>query len=73
MLKPYLEAKRDQSFPDPSKFKNEDEFLYAAKVTSVFTKTVAEILLWIEEKEQAIAFYEAKKEGKENNKFDIGG
>jgi len=48
-LKPLLEAKRDQSFPDPSKFKTEDKFLYAAKVASVFKKVVAEIIGYVEQ------------------------
>jgi hypothetical protein len=48
VLKPYLEAKRDQSFPDPSAFKEEKDFLYAAKVASVFKKVCAEIIGYIE-------------------------
>ena len=75
VFKPFLEAKLNQSFPDPSKFTKDEEFLYAAKVASVFKKVIAEILQWIQEKEEAVEFYEAKKSGEvsDMSKFELGG
>ncbi|HEX9504122.1 MAG TPA: hypothetical protein VF974_07475 [Patescibacteria group bacterium] len=72
VFKPFLIAKRDQSFPDPVSFTKDEEFVYAAKVASVFKKVCAEILLWVEQqKEQSLAL-EAKKKGKGVDPFNIG-
>jgi len=74
VFKPYLQDKLNQTFPDPSKFTKDEEFLYAAKVASVFKKVVAEILMWVDEKEQAADFFEKKEKGEVAvNKFEIGG
>jgi len=44
VYKRLLEERRDQSFPDPSAFKNEKEFLHAATTASLFKKVIAELL-----------------------------
>lgn len=64
--------KLNQSFPDPSEFKNEGEFTYAAKVSAIFKKTVAEILQWFETQQRASEYLEKKKKGDIDNNFDIG-
>lgn len=69
-LKPWLEVKLNQSFPDPSQFKDEQEFLYAAKVSAVFKKVTAEILMYVEQQVQAHNEIHKKKFTK--NKYKIG-
>ena len=73
VFRPWLEVKLNQSFPDPAKFTKEEEFVYAAKVTSVFKKVVAEILGWADQEVATAKALEAKKEGKVVDKFKIGG
>ena len=70
---PYLTDKLNQSFPDPSKFTKEEEFVYAAKVTSVFKKVIAEILGWVDQKVQEAKYLEKKEKGEIKEKFEIGG
>ncbi len=72
-MRPYLLDKLNQSFPDPSKFVKEEEFVYAAKVTSVFKKVVAEFLGWIDQQITTAKYLSDKKEGKVVEKFNIGG
>ena len=72
VFKPYLMDKLNQSFPDPSKFTKEEEFLYAAKVTSVFKKVIAEILGWVDQQIDTAKFLEKKKNGEVDDKFRIG-
>lgn len=64
--------KLNQSFPDPSKFTKEEEFVYAAKMASIFKKVIAELLGWVESEITAAKAYEAKKEGKVSDSFKIG-
>ena len=71
-LKPWLEAKLNQSFPDPSTFTKEEEFVYAAKVASVFKKVVAEILMWVDGNIQQAKVLEAKRKHGTKETFDIG-
>lgn len=64
--------KLNQSFPDPSQFKNRDEWEYAAMTASVFKKVIAELINWTENmKNQAIAL-QKKEKGGEENPFEIG-
>lgn len=72
VFKPFLIAKRDQSFPDPSQFTKEEEFVYAAKVSSVFKKVCAEILLWIDSAITEAQTLEAKRKGVTKDSFEIG-
>ena len=65
-------AKLQESFPDPSDFKKEEEFIYAAKVTSVFKKVVAEILGWVEQRIEEAKHLEQKKKGELKDAFEIG-
>lgn len=72
MLKPYLEDRRSKSFPDPTEFKSEEEFSYAAKTASVFKKVVQELLHYLEiEVPDRVKALEAKKKGEVKN-FGIG-
>lgn len=68
-----LLAKLQESFPDPAKFTKEEEFLYAAKVTSVFKKVVAEILQWVEAKTEEAKYLQKKEKGELKDNFQIGG
>jgi len=63
--------KLNQSFPDPSKFKQEKEFNYAAMTASVYKKVIAELLMWIDSKSDEVKHYERKLEG-ETSTFNIG-
>jgi hypothetical protein len=76
IFKPYLIAKRDQSFPDPTQFTAapdpKEAFLYAATVTSVFKKVCAEILVWVEQQIEQAKALEDKKKGKGLEPFEIG-
>ena len=65
--------KLNQSFPDPAKFTKEDEFLYAAKVTSVFKKVIAELLDWVNAKIEEAKALEKKEKGEVTDLFEIGG
>jgi hypothetical protein len=69
---PYLMDKLNQSFPDPSKFTKEEEFLYAAKVTSVFKKVIAELLQFVDQKVEEGKFLEDKKKSKKKDEWEIG-
>jgi LPS O-antigen subunit length determinant protein (WzzB/FepE family) len=70
---PFLVNKLNQSFPDPSEFKKEDEFTYAAKTASVFKKVIAELLQWVDNKVEEAKFYEKKEKGEIKDTFNIGG
>lgn len=72
MLKPFLEAKLNQSFPDPAQFKLEKEFNYAAKTASVFKKVVAEILMFVENEKKTLDALNKKKYGKKDTSYQIG-
>ena len=72
MLKPYLEERQTKSYPDPTEFKSEKEFLYAAELASVFKKVIAELLHYLEvEVPDRVKSLEAKKKG-EVKDFGIG-
>ena len=74
VLKPYLVEKLNQSFPDPSQFKKEEEFAYAAKVTSVYKKVIVELLQWIEMQVEQAKHLEKKERGElPEDAFRIGG
>lgn len=73
MLKPFLMDKLNQSFPDPAKFTKEEEFIYAAKVASVFKKVVAEILGWVDQQIDTAKHLEKKERGEITEQFGIGG
>ena len=72
VMRPWLWERLNQSFPDPSKFTKEDEFVYAAKVASVFKKVVAEILGWVEQQQEIAKMLRNKSEGKIKDAFEIG-
>lgn len=76
VFKPYLIAKRDQSFPDPTQFTSspdpKEAFIYAATVASVFKKVCAELLLWIDQQVEQAKVLEEKKKGKGRDSFEIG-
>lgn len=63
VFRPFLEAKMRESFPDPSKFTSEKEFLYAAMTASVFKKVIAELLGWVDMKLDEGTFLEKKAKG----------
>lgn len=69
MLKPFLQEKLNQSFPDPSQFTKEEEFTYAAKTASVFKKVVAEILMWVEGHEANAEHLQKKQNGEITSSF----
>ncbi len=72
VLKPYLLNKLNQSFPDPSQFTKEEEFVYAAKVASVFKKVVAELLMFIDQKNDEADYLKKKELGEIKDNFAIG-
>ena len=69
---PFLEAKLNQSFPDPSQFTSDEDFLYAAKTSAVYKKVIAELLMWVESNGNQADFLEKKSKGELENKFAIG-
>lgn len=72
VLRPFLETKLNQSFPDPTEFQDDDGFLYAAKTASIFKKVVAEILNWVEGHEIRLAALQKKLDGDSEEEFSIG-
>lgn len=64
--------KLNQAFPDPSAFKKEEEFLYAAKTSSVFKKVIAELLGWVDSQIETAKVLRSKKENKNQDPFEIG-
>ena len=66
-------AKLQESFPDPSSFTKEEEFVYAAKMASVFKKVCAEILMYVDSKIEEAKFLEKKSKGELVDNFEIGG
>ncbi len=73
VVRPYLLEKLNQSFPDPSTFTKDEEFLYAAKVSSVFKKVIAELLMWIDNQVEQAKHLEKKQKGQIKDNFSIGG
>jgi len=65
--------KLNQSFPDPSQFKDEVEFTYAAKTTAVYKKVISELLMWIDDKEAEMNHLLKKEKGELEDNFRIGG
>ena len=70
-LKPLLEDKLNQSFPDPSQFKEEKEFMYAAMTASVFKKVIAEIIMYFEASKEVAKRVQGKK-FKKHDVYQIG-
>jgi hypothetical protein len=66
--------KLNQSFPDPSEFTNDGDFMYAAKTASIFKKAVAEILMFMDGHKTRLEFLNEKKDRKveESDPFAIG-
>lgn len=62
IIEPFLLGKLNQSFPDPTQFKDDKEFLYAAKYASVYKKVVREIMDFIGKHDDALAALTAKKD-----------
>ena len=73
VFRPFLMAKLQESFPDPAKFTNDNDFTYAAKVTSVFKKVVAEILGWVDGQGEQAKYLRKKEKGEIKDGFQIGG
>lgn len=72
MLKPWLEERRSKSFPDPTDFKTDKEFAYAAMTASVFKKVIQELLHYLEvEVPDRVKSLELKEKGETKN-FGIG-
>src|SRR3990167_6465013 len=69
IFQPFLKDKLNQSFPDPASFSKEEEFVYAAKMASVFKKVIAELLEWVESQIETAKALEAKKKDEVVNKF----
>lgn len=44
VIQPWLIAKKQESFPDPTNFNNDEEYLYAAKYASIYKKVIGEII-----------------------------
>ena len=65
--------KLNQSFPDPTKFTKEEEFLYAAKMASVFKKVIAELLQWLDGQVEQAKYLQKKEKGEIIDNFSIGG
>ena len=72
VMLPFLMDKLNQSFPDPSKFTKEEEFVYAAKVSSIFKKVVAEILGWVDANVTQAKSLSAREKGNIPDPFAIG-
>lgn len=61
-----------EAFPDPSAFKKEEEFVYAAKITSVFKKVCVELFAWIGGHRENAQALQAKEKQEVADKFEIG-
>jgi len=68
-----LELKSRNSWVDPRKVKDQSDFFYEYVVAWGFAQASDEILQFVEEMKGKRDFLLAKKEGKEVNKFNIGG
>lgn len=73
VFKPQLEAKRDQSFPDPSQFNSQKKFLYAATLASVYKKVIAELLMMVDQQTEVYKHLDKKRRGRLVKKYNIGG
>lgn len=73
MVRPTLEAKLNQAFPDPSQFTSDADYLYAAKTASIFKKVIAELLMFMDGNQKQMEFLNDKASGKVKETFDIGG
>ena len=72
VLRPWLQDKLNQSFPDPTQFDNDEKFLYAARMASVFKKVMGELLQFIDMKVEEAKALEAKKKDRKPDPFAIG-
>lgn len=63
----------NQSFPDPTQFKDDNEFNYAAKTASVFKKVVAELLGWVEQHRENVEYLKKKEKGELVDEVGVGG
>ena len=69
---PWFKAKLT-AFPDPSEFKDKEEFTYAALATSAFKKAIGELLGWVDQQTDIKKDLLDKKEGKQkDDPFRIG-
>jgi len=72
-LRPWLEAKRDESFPDPLSTPDKEKFYHKAVVASALKKATAEIIVFVESQKEAFDTLSKKKNNKSKvNKFEIG-
>lgn len=73
MFRPWLEVKLNQSFPDPSQFSGEKEFLYAALTASLFKKVIVEMLQYVDSQKDIKEALDKKLKNKVTKQFNIGG
>lgn len=72
MLKPFLEGKVTNSWLDPRKVKNKDDFFYEYTVSWGFAQAASEILDWINQKITEAKYLQKKEKG-EITQIRIGG
>ena len=70
VVKPSLVERLNQSFPDPSQFKKEEEFVYAAKTASILKKVIVELLAYFEQHKAQAVHLRKKKD--QVDPFKIG-
>ena len=72
VIKPHLLDQLNQAFPDPSSFTNDGDFTYAAKVTSVYKKVIAELLGWVDQEITMAKTLRLKEKANVPDPFAIG-
>lgn len=72
MIKPLLQAKFNNSWPDPKDYKTPEQFLYGYTPMWGWAKAGQEIIELIESFEERFEALKNKQEGKTSNPFRIG-
>lgn len=62
VFEPWLLSKLRESFPDPTQFKSDEEFIYAAKYASIYKKVIGEVLAFMTQHEENFQTLTQKKD-----------
>lgn len=72
VLRPWLESKIRNSWPDPQEFKDTEEFVYGYTKMWGFAKAANEILEFVDSMQEQMDKLQKKERGELKSKFDIG-
>lgn len=69
VLKPWLEDKITNSWPDPKGFKSNEEFVYAYNIAHGWAEAANGVIAFVKQKQDQVTYLRKKKAGEITDKF----